>query len=236
MRDVQAHWIRGNASARVPKRLVVFDTEANRLYQKDREVQTWSLAVARFMLWTNKGKVHQSQSRYETPQALWSAISEFTREKARTAVYCHNLGYDLRISKALSALPSMGWRIADLRMDSRGSWAKWKKEKTSLTLCDSASIWNVPLQSLASALGTAKLALPSSGDREALYQRCEQDVEILSTALLKYFTWLRTGECGNWAITGASQSWNHWRHSHYTHKLLVHDNQEALAAERRAMW
>jgi DNA polymerase type B, organellar and viral len=36
-------------------------------------------------------------------------------------------------------------------------------------------------------------------------------------------------------MTGASQSWSHWRHSHYTHKILVHDNEDALAAERAAM-
>lgn len=36
-------------------------------------------------------------------------------------------------------------------------------------------------------------------------------------------------------MTGASQSWSHWRHSFMSHKVLVHDNERALAAERRAM-
>src|SRR5208282_4960997 len=55
------------------------------------------------------------------------------------------------------------------------------------------------------------------------------------TGIVAYVNWLRTGQCGNWKMTGASQSWSHFRHSHYTHKILVHDNAEALAAERSAM-
>ncbi len=37
-------------------------------------------------------------------------------------------------------------------------------------------------------------------------------------------------------MTGASQSWAHWRHSHYTHEVLVHDSQDAIEAERAAMY
>jgi hypothetical protein len=60
-------------------------------------------------------------------------------------------------------------------------------------------------------------------------------VEILTSAIIQYVTWLKTGLAGNWQMTGASQAWSHWRHSHYTHPILVHDNSEALVAERAAM-
>jgi len=84
-------------------------------------------------------------------------------------------------------------------------------------------------------LGMAKLPLPEYDDTEALFRRCERDVEVLTKAMLLYIGWLKTGECGNWQMTGASQAWSHWRHSHYTHKILVHNNSDALAAERAAM-
>jgi DNA polymerase type B, organellar and viral len=235
MRDVKAHYIRANESARIPQRFVILDTEAYRKRDKTGEVQTWSLAVATFLTWDKNANISQHTSRFNSPIELWQAVSEFTRIGRRTVLYAHNLNYDLRISQALSLLPKLGWQMKDMRLDGRGSWSKWSREKASLNLCDSASIFPEKLEKLGLALGIPKLSLPSCGDREKLYKRCERDVEILTDAIIRYVDWLRTGQCGNWQMTGASQSWSHWRHSHYTHKILVHDNEEALKAERAAM-
>lgn len=236
MRDVRAHYIRKNDQARIPARFVILDTEALRERDKKGEVQSWALAVCSFVVWDKAGKVSTSTLRFDTPTELWQAISSFTRIGRRTIVYAHNLNYDLRISQALSVLPSLGWSILDMRLDGRGSWSKWSRERASLVLCDSASIFPVKLALLAPMFGMEKPPLPSSSEREKLFIRCEIDVEILTTALIQYVTWLRSGIAGNWQMTGASQSWSHWRHSHYTHKILIHDNDEALAAERRAMY
>lgn len=236
MRDVRAHYIRSNDQARIPSRFVILDTEAARERDKKGEVQSWALAVATFLEWTKTGQIVQSTLRFDTPTELWQAISSFTRIGRRTVVYAHNLNYDLRISQALSILPSLMWTLRDMRLDGRGSWSKWSREKASLVLCDSASIFPVKLGILAPMFGMKKPPLPSVSERDALFARCEGDVAILSTAIEHYVTWLRTSQCGNWQMTGASQSWSHWRHSHYTHKILVHDNEDALAAERRAMY
>jgi len=235
MRNVKAHYIKKNESARIPERFIILDTEAIRERNSKGEVQSWALAVAAFITWSKSGKMEVSSSRYETPMELWEAVSDFTRVGRRTVLYAHNLNYDLRISQALSLLPSLGWQMKDMRLDGRGSWSKWSREKASLNLCDSASIFPVSLQVLGTTLGIPKLPLPTSSLRDKLFRRCERDVEILTDAIIRYVTWLRTGQCGNWQMTGASQSWSHWRHSHYTHPILVHDNVEALEAERRGM-
>lgn len=235
MRDVRAHYIRSNENARIPSRFIILDSESDRKRDKKGETQSWSLAVATFLTWNKKGVCETSTSRFETPMALWEACSDFTRTGRRTVLYAHNLNYDLRICQALSLLPKLGWQLRDMRLDGRGSWSKWSREKASLTLCDSASIFPVSLDILGKTLGIPKLPLPPCGQREKLFQRCERDVAILTDAISRYVTWLRTGECGNWQMTGASQAWSQWRHSHYTHKILVHDNADALAAERAAM-
>src|SRR5208282_3731415 len=235
MRDVPAHYIRSNEQARIPARYVILDTESLRERNKRGEVQSWALAVATFLEWTKSGELRQSTTRYETPMELWSAVSDFTKVGRRTVLYAHNLNYDLRISQAISCLPNLGWTLKDMRLDGRGSWSKWSRDKASLNLCDSASIFPVPLETLASTLGLSKRSLPQSSSREMLFQRCEVDVAILTDAIIRYVTWMRTGLLGNWQMTGASQAWSHWRHSHYSHKILVHNDQTALSAERAAM-
>lgn len=235
MRNVKAHYIRANEQARIPQRFIILDTEADRKRGKNGEVQSWALAVCAFVTWAKSGTIDIVQWRYSTPADMWQAISEFTRTGRRTVLYAHNLNYDLRISQALSQLPSLGWQMKDMRLDGRGSWSKWHRDGASLNLCDSASIFPVKLEQIGNLLGMPKLPLPKCEHHEQLFQRCERDVEVLTAAIIQYVTWLRTGQCGNWQMTGASQSWSHWRHSHYTHKILVHDNEEALKAERAAM-
>jgi hypothetical protein len=235
MRNVPAHYIRANEQARIPARYVILDTESLREKDEKGEVQTWALSVATFLEWTKKGNVVSSTSRFDTPTELWQAVSCFTRKGRRTVLYAHNLNFDLRISQALSTLPRMDWSLRDMRIDGRGSWSKWSRDKATLTLCDSASIFPIKLAELAPMFGMVKPPLPTSTDREALFARCTADVNILTAAVVSYVTWLRTGQCGNWRMTGASQSWSHWRHSHYTTRVLVHDDAEAIRAERAAM-
>jgi hypothetical protein len=232
---VQPHYIRRNDSSRVPERYVFLDAEANRERDKKGEIQTWSLAVAKFSTFTRTGSIQSHRLRFDTPLELWRAISAFTRNKRRTVVYAHNLNYDLRISQCLTSLTGMGWTLQDMRLDGRGSWSRWSRQSASLLLCDSASIFPVKLQRLAIELGMKKLPLPPCKEREALFLRCEQDVEILSTGMIEYIKWLRTGAVGNWQMTGASQSWSHFRHSLMPYPILVHGNEIARAAERAAM-
>jgi hypothetical protein len=235
MRAVKAHYIHSNESARVPSRFVIMDCESTRERDDKGEIQKWSLAVAEFLEWTKQGCLQRSTFRFETATEMWEAISSFTRSGRRTVLYAHNLNYDLRISLALSVLPALGWQMKDMRLDGRGSWSKWTREKASLILCDSASIFPVKLQDLGNLLGIPKLPLPPSSQRERLFERCERDVAILTDAVIRYVSWMRTGILGNWQMTGASQAWSHWRHGHYTHKILIHNDDEALAAERAAM-
>lgn len=235
MRDAQAHYIRKNESSRIPERYVILDCEALRNKSKSGEVQTWALSVSRFLTFTKTGKVIQSTCRFDTPMELWQAVSDFTRCKRRTVLYAHNLNYDLRISQCLTFLPKLGWELQDIRLDGRGSWSRWTRQSASLLLCDSASIFPVKIAELATVLGMVKLPLPPCSEREALYKRCERDVEILATGIIEYIKWLRTGVCGNWQMTGASQSWAHYRHSLMPYPILVHEHEEVLAAERAAM-
>ena len=235
MRSNVGHYIRKNEAARIPERFIILDTEAHRTRTKDGEVQSWALAACSFLTFQKAGYVRDARLRFDTPMALWQAVSDFTRPKRRTVLYAHNLNYDLRISQALTYLPLNGWTLRDMRLDGRGSWSRWTKDYASLLLCDSASIFPVPLAQLATALGMVKPPLPPSTETEQLFARCEADVSILTQAITFYVQWLRSGVAGNWQMTGAGQSWSHFRHSHMTHEILIHNDSNAVAAERAAM-
>jgi hypothetical protein len=164
-------------------------------------------------------------------------VDAWTGKRARTVVWAHNLGYDVRISQALTILPRHGWTLEAHNLARQGAWFVWTKGDARLILVDSASVYTTTLAAVGKAFGMAKPPLPSDMDSDDRWLlRCRADVAILATAMKAYLRWVETEDLGNWQFTGAGQSWAAFRHRFMDHKLLVHGDEDALRAERRAMW
>lgn len=236
MNRIPDHWIKPNDGTQTPRRFIFLDTESRTETTAFGERQTWRCGVANYVYWTDRGELKQRYVEYTEPEQLWADIVAHTRKRARTVLYAHNLPYDMRIANLIVGLMTVGWHLDQIRLDSRGSWSRWTSDTKSLILCDTASIFPCEVRTLAPRVGLVKTGLPDSEDMSAWLAHCRRDVEIITKATCEYLTWIREGNAGNWQMTGSSQSWSHWRHCFYTDRVLVHHDQEATAAERRAMW
>lgn len=194
------------------------------------------MAVADYCVRDSHGQWAVTRREYADPVHLWADVAAFARPKRRTVLWAHNLDYDVRIARALTILPDMGWRLADLRLSRFGSWFKWTDNGRSLVMADSYAHLPRSLDIIGATLGYGKPALPVAGDDAAWAARCHADVTILSAAVRLYLDWLRVDDMGSWHVTGAGQSWAAWRHKHYTHPILVSDDLDCVDAERRALW
>lgn len=235
-RPIPAHYIRENHNANVPKRVVTIAVEAVESKAGDTKTYTWRCGAAVFIHWTRTGAPIRETRTYLDDGDMWSDIAAFTRKGHRTVVYAHNVPYVMRISQALKRVPELGFSLEAIRVSQSGSWSRWSRNKATLTVCDSASVFPVTIYTLGHLSGMPKNPSPESEEIEPWLLHARRDAEILAKTCGSYFDWLREGHAGNWQITGAGQSWAHWRHSHYTHRVLVHSDAEAIAAERRAMW
>lgn len=232
------HYLRANLCSKQPRRHVFIDTEASIEYSEGVQTQAWLCGVARFYNADPRRKTPATRDvDYVQPGDMWADITAFTRAGSRTVVWAHNLGYDLRISRALIALPELGWSLRAIVLDGRSVWARFAMGKRSLVLADFTSWCAEPLAKIGGYLDMGQATLPvDTADLRGYLRRCRRDVDILATAVLTVLAWLERNDLGNWQITGSGQSWSTYRHRFLTHKILVHDNETALAAERRAMW
>lgn len=233
----RAHYVRHNAITRVPRSFVYLDTEAHRVSTGRREVQTFRCAVAAFdTINRHNGKPTTRQwCEAEDTSTLWDWITDRCRAKARTVLVAHNLAYDLRIANAFVELPARGWEFVNGRIDDRQAWVLWRKDERTLACVDSTSWVPVALDRLGELVGVEKLPLPEEGDSaEVWFERCRRDVEILAEVWTRLVGWVEAEDLGNWKFSGAGQSWSAFRHRFYTHRLLVHANDDARTAERAA--
>lgn len=236
---IRAHYIKENAQSNIPRRWVFLDSEAHDDGGWDHRTQTFRLAVTAFDRRRTRDDTWAPTAwrTHRTVHDLWTYIDSTTRTKARTVVVGHNLGYDLRICQAFTTLPELGWEMTRLAIGGKSVSATFKRGTSTLVLCDSMSWLPMGLAAIGGLVGTQKLDLPDFADGDAEWERrCRVDVEILRAAMMDIVQWIQEDDLGNWQPSGAGMAWATWRHRHYTHKVLVHSNEEIQGAETESIY
>jgi hypothetical protein len=212
------------------------DSEAHRTPDELGERQTFRLAVAQ--RWTDEGGKLRGEATavHDTPESLWEWVSEFTRPGKRTVMWCHNLDYDVQVTRAFYVLPKLGWTLIWSNLDSQVSMCKWTRGGATLVMADTFTWCPKPLKMLGDLLGIDKPALPEEEDtREAWITRCMSDVKITVALVKTILDFVRENELGNMQMSGAGMGYAMWRHKFLTSKILVHANPQAIEDERTAM-
>ena len=236
IRPRKAHWIKLNHQNRIPKRWIALDTESNRHLARGVETQDWRLACA--YRWRSDLKSSDATERehFWTPETLWQWVDEYCRPEQRTVVWAHNLGYDIRISQAFDILPALGWRLDWCNLSTSVSSMTWRGPRGTLVFADTYSWLPMPLEDIGELVGVPKMHMPNGrGTGKEWIEYCYRDAEIVSLAVKELVKFIDVQDLGNWQPTGAGMSYATWRHKFMTEKVLVHDDEEALSAERAAM-
>lgn len=234
--DRSAHWIRQNHQNRIPKRWIAFDTESKSVRDGKESVQTWALGTA--IRWRTDLKTGDAREDgiFDTPRALWEFVAEFCKAGTRTVMLAHNLSHDARISNMFEILPTFGYTLEWCNLDRNVSTVTWRSAKGTLVVTDLYTWLPVPLSHVGKALGIAKFDMPNGLDTKAKWERyCIRDTEIVYRAMSELVSYVRSEDLGNWQPTGAGMAYATWRHKFMSHKVLVHDDIQALHAERSAM-
>jgi len=234
--DRTNHWIKQNHQCRIPKRWIAFDTESRTVKGDGEQVQSWATGCAIFWRRGLKRGDDREDYSFETPEQMWRKIASYCRPGTRTVAIAHNLGYDVRISRVLEILPTLGFELEWCNLDRNVSSMSWRSPNGTLVLCDLFTWIPKPLRDIGQACGVAKLNMPKVSSRTDEWRKyCLRDCEIVYAAYSSILNWIEGCQLGNWQPTGAGMAYATWRHKFMEHKVLVHNNPEVIAAERAAM-
>lgn len=231
-----SHWIPANHQCRIPGRWVSFDTESTFVKYGDEQRQGWRLGAAYRWRYGLKGGDYAESQVFWDPRRFWEWVTDFCRPEQRTVVFAHNLGHDIRISDAMNTLPQLGWQLEWCNLDRNVSTMTWRSDRGTLVLCDLYTWLPMPLADIGRLVGAEKLPMPNHASRRGEWGRyCLRDAEVVYKAVRALVDFIRENELGNWQPTGAGMSYATWRHKFLDHKVLVHDDEKAIEAERSAM-
>jgi hypothetical protein len=234
-----AHWLHPQKTSRIPRRFVFFDTEAHRDLIQGGESQRWRLGVTCCIKWRETSATWSpiETVRHATPDSLIDTITGYGRRDARTIVVAHNLAYDVRISGLLDGLVVRGYAVGKPTFTSEHVSFEATRDGKKFVFVDSLSLVPIGLAKVGGLLGMPKPPLPGEDDSDDVwYTRCGTDVAILARAYMAVIEWLRSGDLGGWARTGASIGWHTLLRGHLTAKVLVHGRPDVREAEVAAMY
>lgn len=237
MRDVPAHYLRNNERQWSPPSIMILDTET-RVIQEDPEVQGMRLWVAQIV---DRRKQNGRDPRCEladgdTVKELADQVCAWAKQRNTVWVYCHNLAFDLTVTRLPILMCARGWEVSDAAVDSRSPWLRLSKGRHTLTFCDSHSYFPVALATVGSAVRIPKPPLPEGDDRDSWLARCTADVLILAEAMLSLLDFWDDNGLGNFSITGSACGWNAMRHMPSPWRVLVVPDDDRRGFDRRAIY
>lgn len=220
----------------MPPRMVAFDTESECTHENGVETQRWRIGAAIRWRTDLKSSDRREAAVFSTPEDFWGWVSAFCHKNQRTIVWAHNMGHDARISRMFDILPALGYRLEWCNLDRNISSATWRSDHGTIVLADTWTWIPLPLNVIAPQVGEVKYDMPRDRAPEEEWARyCMHDTEILYNVVRVLMKWVSSEHLGNWQPTGAGMAMATWRHKFMNHKVLVHDDADALAAERTAM-
>jgi hypothetical protein len=215
------HAIKPNEQCRTPKRVIAIRCEPRIERTSTGQVATFgeaSLIEAcrseKTGRWSEPVKLV-----FDDPRALWEEITGYTRVHGRTWLVGHTMGNELRIAQAFKWMPVLGWTFnPDPIVSDTTLSIGWHCDKKSLLAVDLFSY-------LPHSLGIVRARSQVFGECEAIF-----------AAFMDLVSLQHDHDLGNFSRTGASNASNHWRHRHMTSKVSIHDDTQALEAERDSIF
>lgn len=237
-----AHYIKPLSKVTFPRRYIYMDSEAYRTPVDGHEVQTFRLASAYMERrsdilgqWVPRPIEH-----FTTTARLWEWVDRVAVSKTeKTVLWCHNLGYDMRITRALLDLPTIGWQFDALRLDDDIAWAQARRlqDGAVLTFCDFYTWTPTSLERVAQEIKMDKVPLPEDDDsEEAWFDRCDRDVQILAEGWQTVRDWMWENELGPFRTTGAAAGWAVFKYRFLDDHVLCHDDQQTRIDERNSAY
>src|SRR6185437_9812173 len=207
------HYLNSNDATWTPPALITLDTETRVVqeYPEVQELRCWHVR-ADYRQGARRLPGEHAEGGGVTSSDLARRVSKWAKRWSEVWLYCHNLNFDLAVTRLPLLLSGLGWQTADMAVDGASPWMILTCDTTKLVITDSHAIWPVKLEELSAAVDIVKPPLPEGDDPAAWLARCAADTLILHTALLTAMDYHDTNQLGRWALTGASIGWNTMRH------------------------
>ncbi|MEM4979009.1 MAG: DNA polymerase, partial [Candidatus Nezhaarchaeales archaeon] len=229
---MKPHYIKDNKSLRIPQNIIFYDTETYEKKVFNKHFHYLRLGVLRCVRLSGTKIVSDKYYIFKTAEEFWNVVERYARKKTRLWLVSHNQHFDFNVVNGFRELITRGWQLKRLVIESDIFAVKFTKDERTILVVDSTNYFKAPLKDLGEQINLPKLTVDfERATDEELITYCKRDVEILSEYFLRFLRYWVENDLGTFGVSIASLAFNAFKHRFLKHKILVHDNREAIELE-----
>ena len=233
----KAHCLHREKGLAIPRYFIFFDTETRQIENPDGSTrQELILGWASFYSRSYGRHLEKLEEYYfETAVDFWAFVYKHTEKKRKLWVISHNLVFDFTVVKGWRYLKQVGFKLKFFHSSGSTSIISVRGRYGSILFVDSMNWFAESLESIGRRLGLPKLKIDfDKADRETLSVYCRRDTEILYAAVKDFIKFLTGNHICRLCYTIGSTAMASYLFGHYDKKIYIHNNSEAIDAERSA--
>jgi hypothetical protein len=232
-----AHVLKVNLKVEIPSQCIFFDTETDEIPITSTEKQlVLKMGTACYVRRTRG--YHWSQPewlRFTKPEEFWDWVSSHCVGKKKLYIFAHNFMFDFTVVQGFPMIASHGFKLEKAIIDDPPVIIMLRRGKETVCCLDTFNFFKSSVAMLGEGIGLPKMDMPlADANTEAWWSYCQRDTEVICKAMLDFFQFVLDNDLGNFQPTIASQAMNAFRHKFMTHKILIHDDEDALKLERES--
>lgn len=233
--DRKPHILKSEKSLAMPRHIIFFDTETRQERLDDN--QTKHILKLGWACYYRKAyDRHLSQvvwQSFNTPQALWDFIFSYCQPKQKLWCIARNITYDFTILKGWRFLKDAGYKLKFFHNQGTCNIISVRNKGKSIVFLDSMNWFVESLAKTGERIGIPKLDIDFEKCTLAeLSTYCKNDVVIELENFKLFMQFLEDNRIARLCYTKGSTAMAAFLLHHYTTKIYIHNNKQAIDLER----
>jgi len=231
----QPHVLKSEKSLAIPRHLMFVDTETWQETLFDGSVeQSLRLGWACYYCRGYGRHVERAEWFYfEDTDSFWSFVGSHTEPKQKLWIIARSLVFDFTVLKGWSHLQAMGYKLKFFHNKGACTIINVRKKGSTLVCLDSMNWFVESLAKTGERIGIPKMVIDFATCTQAeLSDYCKNDVLIELENFKFFIRFLEHKQVARLCYTSGSTAMSAFLLRHYTTKIYIHNNAEAICLER----
>jgi len=229
------HCLKREKTLAMPRHLIFFDVETEQERLPNGSIrQVLKLGWACYYQRSYGRNSEQSHWCYfEDDLGFWSFVYKYTKPKQKLWVLSRNLVFDFTLTCGWKYLRQVGFKLKFFYDGGSTSIISVKGRYGSIVFLDIMNWFVESLAETGKRIGIPKLAIDfdtCSDEYLAIY--CKRDVEIEVENFKRFIAFLESNSISRLCYTRGSTAMAAYLFQHYTTKIYIHNNEQAINLER----
>lgn len=231
----QAHVLKAEKSMAIPRHFLFFDTETSQ-HKLNYFAVEQKLRLGWACYYRRAYGRHQEKEEwfyFETASEFWRFVIEHTEPKHKLWVIARNIVFDFTVVEGWRYLKQAEYKLKFFHSQNTCNIISVRKKNSSIVFLDSMNWFVESLAKTGERIGIPKLQIDfETCTQSYLSAYCHRDVKIEIENFKLFIKFLTANNIARLCYTRGSTAMSAFLLRHYTTKIYIHNNREAIRMER----